>query len=261
MLAEELERLSDPRLGFVTLTGVEVSRDLAAPTSTTRRSAPTTDADRDGSSTRSRSASPHLRAVLGRQVRLKYVPELRFQEDPGGRPGPADRGDHPAPSASGAVDDADERRSHRDHAARASTTPWSGPRRRSTRAEQSSRSRATSAPTATRSARCSALHHVLRAAGHGQRRVVPEAVRRRAALPRAARASTCSRTPDEFPTEPDVMVTFDCGSLARLGDLARRRKAAARAHRHRPPRLERALRHDQRHRSRRRGERRASCAG
>ena len=27
-LAEELERLSDPRLGFVTLTGVEVSPDL-----------------------------------------------------------------------------------------------------------------------------------------------------------------------------------------------------------------------------------------
>src|SRR2546422_8519270 len=25
--------------------------------------------------------------------------------------------------------------------------------------------------------------------------------------------------PHEFPREPDVMVTFDCGSLARLGDL------------------------------------------
>src|SRR4029079_11043166 len=29
VLADELERLSDPRLGFVTLTGVEVNRDLS----------------------------------------------------------------------------------------------------------------------------------------------------------------------------------------------------------------------------------------
>ncbi len=32
--------------------------------------------------------------------------------------------------------------------------------------------------------------------------------------------------PDRFPAEPDVMVTFDCGSLARLGDLDRAAKAA-----------------------------------
>jgi phosphoesterase RecJ-like protein len=33
-------------------------------------------------------------------------------------------------------------------------------------------------------------------------------------------------TPDRFPTEPDVMVTFDCGSLGRLGDLEPSAKAA-----------------------------------
>src|SRR5438874_6395812 len=32
--------------------------------------------------------------------------------------------------------------------------------------------------------------------------------------------------PDEFPPEPDVMVTFDCGSLGRLGDLEPAAKAA-----------------------------------
>src|SRR5215211_6024233 len=32
--------------------------------------------------------------------------------------------------------------------------------------------------------------------------------------------------PDEFPREPDVMVTFDCGSLGRLGDLEPVAKAA-----------------------------------
>ncbi|MBM3672827.1 MAG: bifunctional oligoribonuclease/PAP phosphatase NrnA [Actinobacteria bacterium] len=32
--------------------------------------------------------------------------------------------------------------------------------------------------------------------------------------------------PEHFPEEPDVMVTFDCGSLGRLGDLERSAKAA-----------------------------------
>jgi phosphoesterase RecJ-like protein len=32
--------------------------------------------------------------------------------------------------------------------------------------------------------------------------------------------------PDDFPREPNVMVTFDCGSLGRLGDLATSAKAA-----------------------------------
>lgn len=32
--------------------------------------------------------------------------------------------------------------------------------------------------------------------------------------------------PEDFPAEPDVMVTFDCGSLARLGDLEPAAKAA-----------------------------------
>ncbi len=32
--------------------------------------------------------------------------------------------------------------------------------------------------------------------------------------------------PEDFPEKPDVMITFDCGSLARLGDLDRPAKAA-----------------------------------
>ena len=32
--------------------------------------------------------------------------------------------------------------------------------------------------------------------------------------------------PDDFPREPDVMITFDCGSLGRLGDLEPAAKAA-----------------------------------
>jgi ribosome-binding factor A len=79
-LADELERLSDPRLGFVTVTGVEVSRDLRL--ADVYYSVLGTADDRVESANALRSATPHLRAVVGRQVRLKYNPELRFREDP-----------------------------------------------------------------------------------------------------------------------------------------------------------------------------------
>jgi len=79
-LAEELERMSDPRLGFVTLTGVEVSPDIRY--ADVYYSVLGTPEARVESSNALRSASPRLRAVLGRQVRLKFVPELRFAEDP-----------------------------------------------------------------------------------------------------------------------------------------------------------------------------------
>jgi len=119
VVADELERLSDPRLGLVTVTGVDVSNDLRhatvyysaldagreQPKRARRRGArpvpeldADADADGDAPTTAStadaqdefktqtnaalRSAAPHLRTALGRQVRLKYVPELTFREDP-----------------------------------------------------------------------------------------------------------------------------------------------------------------------------------
>ncbi|MCC6340097.1 MAG: ribosome-binding factor A [Acidimicrobiia bacterium] len=114
VLADELERLSDPRLGLVTLTDVDVSADLrhadvyysvwepvtgrAAPApapapAPVRAANPRARAgaggDRPGAAAGPaetaaalRSAAPHLRAALGRQVRLKYLPELDFHVDP-----------------------------------------------------------------------------------------------------------------------------------------------------------------------------------
>ena len=112
VVADELERLSDPRLGLVTVTGVDVSNDLRhavvyysaldagreQPKRSRRRGArpvaePDTDADATATAADAqaefksqtdaalRSAAPHLRTALGRQVRLKYVPELTFRED------------------------------------------------------------------------------------------------------------------------------------------------------------------------------------
>jgi ribosome-binding factor A len=79
-LADEVERLSDPRLGFVTLTGVEVSPDLRH--ATVFYSVLGGEEQHEQTSKALRHAGSHLRAVLGREVRLKYLPELRFREDP-----------------------------------------------------------------------------------------------------------------------------------------------------------------------------------
>ncbi|MFA5884373.1 MAG: 30S ribosome-binding factor RbfA [Acidimicrobiia bacterium] len=77
-LATELERMSDPRLSMVTITGVDVARDL--------RNAKVYYAalgrHDDETEKALRKATPHLRGVLGREVRLKYLPDLDFRLDP-----------------------------------------------------------------------------------------------------------------------------------------------------------------------------------
>jgi ribosome-binding factor A len=97
VIAEELERLSDPRLGLVTVTGVDVSPDLRHATVyySAFGSGPgprggiavvdNPQARAEGRATTQAAlvaAAPHLRATLGRQVRLKYLPALTFREDP-----------------------------------------------------------------------------------------------------------------------------------------------------------------------------------
>ncbi len=79
ILAEEIPRLKDPRVGFVTVTGVKVTADL-------RRAIVyyTTLGDeraRRATAAGLRSAIPHLRQVIGRQVRMKVLPTLEFEED------------------------------------------------------------------------------------------------------------------------------------------------------------------------------------
>jgi ribosome-binding factor A len=79
-LADEVERLSDPRLGFVTLTGVDVSPDLRQ--AIVYYSVLGNPEQHDDTAVALKKARRHLRAVLGREVRLKYLPELIFREDP-----------------------------------------------------------------------------------------------------------------------------------------------------------------------------------
>jgi ribosome-binding factor A len=79
ILAEEVQRLKDPRIGFVTLTGVEVTPDLRR----ARIFYTVFGDERQERATAAglRSATPHLRQAVGRQVRLKVLPELEFRVD------------------------------------------------------------------------------------------------------------------------------------------------------------------------------------
>jgi len=87
VLADELERLSDPRLELVTLTGVNVTRDLAHATvyystlgATTAQVSPLFE---EHAAEALRAAASHLRGLVGRQMRIRQVPRLTFEPDPG----------------------------------------------------------------------------------------------------------------------------------------------------------------------------------
>lgn len=79
VLAEEIPRLKDPRVGFVTVTGVDITPDLRRATVYYTVMGD----ERQRKSTRAglRSARGHLRRVLGNEVRLKFLPDLTFEED------------------------------------------------------------------------------------------------------------------------------------------------------------------------------------
>ncbi|MFO7300462.1 MAG: 30S ribosome-binding factor RbfA [Actinomycetes bacterium] len=80
VLAEEIERLSDERLEFVTVTGVDTSPDLRHAVvyiDTLRKE------QRGEAVAVLNRAAPRLRAIMGSQVRMKYTPQLRFEMDPG----------------------------------------------------------------------------------------------------------------------------------------------------------------------------------
>jgi ribosome-binding factor A len=87
ILAEEIPKLKDPRIGFVTVTGVTVTPDLRL----ARVSYTTMGDDRVRRATAAALASArgHLRQVIGHQVRMKVLPDLRFEPDE--TPASADR--------------------------------------------------------------------------------------------------------------------------------------------------------------------------
>jgi len=79
ILAEEIQKLKDPRLGFVTVTGVRVSPDLHH--AWVYFTVLGDESAKAGTRAALRSATKHLRHELGRQVRLKVTPEIELVED------------------------------------------------------------------------------------------------------------------------------------------------------------------------------------
>lgn len=80
VLAEHVEKLKDPRLEFVTITGVETAHDL-------RHAVVFFSALDLSKADEIRTALDHaatrLRRSLGREVRMKYTPSLVFRLDEG----------------------------------------------------------------------------------------------------------------------------------------------------------------------------------
>jgi len=73
-----LQELRDPRLGFVTITQVKLSRDLRhAMIFVTVMP----EEQREGSLDALNRARPFLRHALARELTLRYVPELKFLYD------------------------------------------------------------------------------------------------------------------------------------------------------------------------------------
>jgi ribosome-binding factor A len=94
IVAEEIERLDDDRLGLLTVVAVEVEADLrhatvwytALSTADDGTAAPTGTVDGDEPDAELVEAleenRPRLQAAIARQARLKRTPELSFEADP-----------------------------------------------------------------------------------------------------------------------------------------------------------------------------------
>jgi ribosome-binding factor A len=82
IVAEEIERLDDERLGFFTVVGVEVEPDLRRATVWyTSLDDAGDQPDGEGLAEALEEHRARLQAAIGRQARLKRTPELVFQPD------------------------------------------------------------------------------------------------------------------------------------------------------------------------------------
>lgn len=79
VLGEAIQELKDPRIGFATVTEVRLTRDLR--TAHVYVSALGSDEEREATIAGVQHARPHLRSILGREVRLRRLPDLEIVED------------------------------------------------------------------------------------------------------------------------------------------------------------------------------------
>ena len=79
VLSEAVQELKDPRVGFVTVTAVKLSKDLRV--AQVYVSAMGTEDEQEKTLAGLQHAKPHLRSILGREIRLRRLPELEIVED------------------------------------------------------------------------------------------------------------------------------------------------------------------------------------
>lgn len=75
-----MRTIKDPRIGFVTITRVDVSEDCRS--AKVYFSVAGTLAERERSMEGLDSAKGYVRRELGRRIRLRYTPEIMFRFDP-----------------------------------------------------------------------------------------------------------------------------------------------------------------------------------
>lgn len=71
-----MRKIKDPRIGFVTVTAVEVSEDLR-----NAKVFVSVYGNREETMKGLESATPFIRSELGRRMRLKFMPEILFRFD------------------------------------------------------------------------------------------------------------------------------------------------------------------------------------
>jgi ribosome-binding factor A len=80
VLSEGIAMLKDPRIGFVTVTGVDTSPDLSH--ATVYVSVLGSERKREASMAGLQSSHGVLQTLVNRELRLKRTPQLTFQYDP-----------------------------------------------------------------------------------------------------------------------------------------------------------------------------------
>jgi ribosome-binding factor A len=81
ILGESIQTLKDPRIGFATVTAVKITSDLRH--ARVFVSVLGSEEEREATMAGLKSAAPVLRSELGRQMRIKYLPDLTFELDEG----------------------------------------------------------------------------------------------------------------------------------------------------------------------------------
>jgi len=72
-----MRKIKDPRIGFVTVTDVEVADDLR----NAKVFVSVYGSEKAATLKGLESASPYIRSELGRRMRMKFIPELLFRYD------------------------------------------------------------------------------------------------------------------------------------------------------------------------------------